>query len=148
MPEAGYTCLMSSARGASLVEILVVIGILTIMAALTYETYIKVNANKALDLDAQLIIAEIAQARSLSMGSKNGSQWGVHIASTSVTLFEGTAYDAGAALNMTSALHPAEHVSNITLYGGGTDIVFERLSGDTAATVTIAVCYVASSSIV
>lgn len=138
---------MVSPRGVSLVEVLIVIGILAIIAALTFETYISVNANKALDFDAQRIIAELSQARSLTLGSKNGTEWGIHVASTSVTLFEGDAYIEGASGNMVSSLNPVVRISNISLYGGGADIVFKRLTGNTNVTGTILLSNVASSSV-
>src|SRR3989344_8880724 len=109
---------MRSVRGFSLVETLVVIGVLSIMAALTFETYVSVNANKALDTDAQRVIAEIGQARSLTVGSKNDTEWGVHIASSSVTLFEGDTYDPGASSNIVSPLNSVVQVSSISLKGG------------------------------
>lgn len=143
----GYTSYMTRARGASLVETLIVIGVLALIAALTYETYIRVNANKALDTDAQRIIAELAEARSLTIGSKNASEWGVHIASSSVTLFSGTTYDEGASTNTSIDLHPAVQVDRVNILGGGTDIVFMRLTGATNATGTITLIYTASSSV-
>jgi len=146
-PLTGYTLYMRSARGLSLVETLVVIGILSIMAALTFETYVSVNANKALDTDAERIIAEIGHARSLTVGSKNDTEWGVHIASSSVTIFEGDTYTEGASGNTVAPLHSAVQISAISLRDGVTDIVFERLTGDTTATGTVTLSYVASSSV-
>src|SRR3989344_4820059 len=138
---------MSSARGVSLVETLVVIGILAIMAALTFETYVSVDVNKALDTDAERIVAELSHARSLTIGSKNSTPWGVHIASTSVTLFAGDTYVEGENGNVVSSLHPKVEVSSISLDGGAVSIVFQRLAGDTTTTGTITLSSVASSSI-
>ena len=138
---------MRSARGFSLVETLVVIGIIAILAALTLQTYVSVNVSKALDTDALRVIAEIGQARSLTIGSKNDTEWGVHIASTSVTIFEGDTYSEGASGNIVSPLHSAVEISSISLRDGVTDIVFERLTGGTTATGTIKLSYVASSTV-
>src|SRR3989344_5084489 len=143
----GYTLTMRTSRGFSLVETLVVIGIIAILAALTLQTYVSVNVSKALDTDALRVIAEIGQARSLTVGSKNDTEWGVHIASSSVTLFEGDTYDPGASSNIVSPLNSVVQVSSISLKGGATDIVFERLTGNTTSTGTIALSYVGSSTV-
>ena len=138
---------MIRGRGASLVEILVVIGILALISVLTYETYVTVNANKALDTDAQKIVAELAQARSLSVGSRDGSRWGVHLASTSVTLFEGSAFTVGASGNVITSLNSVVQIDRVNILGGGTDIVFQRLTGATSATGTMKLIYTASSTV-
>ena len=117
------------------------------MAALTFETYVSVDVNKALDTDAERIVAELSHARSLTIGSKNSTPWGVHIASTSVTLFAGDTYIEGAGGNVVSSLHPRVGITNIALLGGATDTVFQRLTGNTTTTGTITLSYVASSSI-
>ena len=138
---------MIRARGASFVEILVVIGVLALMAVITFQTYVTVNANKALDTDAQKIMAELGEARSLTIGSRDGSPWGLHVASTSVTLFEGATYSAGASGNVTTALNSVVQVDRVNILGGGTDIIFQRLTGATTATGTMKLIYTASSTV-
>jgi len=117
-------------RAYSIVELLVVLGVLALIAAITLEMYVTLNAGKALDTDAQRIVAELAEARSLTLAAKNDSAWGVHMASSSVTLFQGT-YASGASSNVTTTLNPHVTLSTISLSGGGSEVTFQRLTGET-----------------
>ena len=134
------------AAGYSLVELLVVIGILVLIAALSYSAYVAMLQHKTLDADGALIVAELSQARSLTLSGESGDQWGVHFASTSVTLFEGASYSAGASGNVVTSFDSADSLFSITLAGGGSDVLFQRLTGETAQSGAITLALVASST--
>ena len=125
--------------GVTLTEIIVVIAIMVILLALTIETFNSLGATRALDTNTQGIVLELAKARSLTLASKNEKQYGVHIASTSVTLFEGTTYSVGSASSTITYFNPSVSISALSLTGGGSDIVFDRLTGKTAEPGTITV---------
>ena len=134
-------------RGFTLVELLVSIAILALLATLTYETFQKTNLSKALDTDALNVLSTLREARSLTLASKNASPWGVHLASSSVTLFQGTTYNAGGATNVVTNLSSQVNVSSITLSGGGSDVVFQRLSGEATESGNTTLSLLASSSV-
>ncbi len=137
---------MRSSRGYTLVEFLVVIAILVLIATLTFKTYISFKGSKTLEAAVSLVLAELKEARSLSINGKNGNEWGVHVASTSVTLFEGSTYNASASSNIVSAIDSSVQISAISLYGGSADVVFSRLKGTTQSTGTITLSLVASTT--
>lgn len=137
----------SSERGVSLVEILLVIAILSVLSVMTLQTYKKLDSTKALDTDALRVLLELQEARSLTTSSKNAQQYGVHLATTSVTIFQGTSFVSGNAGNITTTLNHAVTISSSTLSGGGADVIFQRLTGKTAQSGTVTVSLSASSSV-
>src|SRR5262245_7888733 len=124
-------------RGITLTEILLVTAIMLVLLVLTIETFNRLGATRALDTNTQAIVLELEKARSLTLASKNEAQFGVHIASTSVTLFQGSSYSAGASSNVEVFFNPAVSISGAALAGGGSDVVFQRLTGKTANSGTI-----------
>jgi prepilin-type N-terminal cleavage/methylation domain-containing protein len=137
----------SRQRGLSVVELLVVIGILSLLSVLTFETFNKLNSTKAIETDALRILLELQEARSLTVSSKNADQYGVHFASSSITLFEGASFVSGSSTNITSKLNRAVIISSTTLSGGGLDVIFQRLTGETSQSGTVTLSLVASSSV-
>lgn len=133
-------------RGFTLIELLVSITILTLLATLTYETLQKTNGSKVLETDALNVFSKLREARSSALASKKGSQWGVHIASSSVTLFQGPLFDAASATNVVTNLNSLVTVSSIALEGGVSNIVFERLTGATTQSGSTTLSLVASST--
>lgn len=116
------------------------------LSAMTYETYQLTNRSKALDTDALKVLTKLREARALTLASKNDAQWGVHLASSSITLFEGASYDAGDASNVNINLNPLVTLATITLEGGGSDVVFDRLTGSTPQSGTTTLSLIASST--
>lgn len=119
-------------RGFTLIEILLVLVILSIIGGLTFTYFSRLNASKALESSASLVASVLDQARSLTLNSKNASVYGVHLAEDSVTLFTGAVYDSGSLSNVVSNTHHLVGIRAITLAGGGDEVVFSRLSGETA----------------
>lgn len=134
-------------RGVSMVEILVVIAILSILSVMTFQTFWKMNSTKAIETDAFRVLLELQEARSLTVSSKNADQFGVHLATSSVILFEGASFVSGSSTNVTTTLNPAVIVSSTTLAGGGADVIFKRLSGETSQNGTVTLSLVASSTV-
>lgn len=116
--------------GFSTIEVLVVIVILAIVAAMVIAGFNTLNRRQALDKDVLLVLAVLNEARSLTLSSKGDTQYGVHLDEYSITLFRGSSYNSSASTNVVSDLSGYGHISAHSL-GGGDDILFERLTGDT-----------------
>jgi prepilin-type N-terminal cleavage/methylation domain-containing protein len=129
----------SSKRGMTLTEIIVVIAVMSILLAMTVTAFDKLGAMRALDTDTQAIVLELQKARSLTLASKNEKQYGLHFASSSVTLFEGSTYIAGSASSTITYLNPFVSITSLSLTAGASDIVFDRLTGKTSQSGTIVV---------
>ena len=61
----------------------------------------------------------------------------MHIGSTKITLFTGSVYSVGASTNQDFNLNSRDSIITISLTGGGSDVVFVRLSGETSQNGTI-----------
>ncbi len=120
----------------TLMEILIAIAIIMVLSALTYGTFNTIGATKAIDTNTQQALLELQKARSLALASKNETQFGVHFATSTITLFEGPSYASSATTTPTS-LNSAVTITSIALTGGGSDVIFDRLTGKTSQSGTV-----------
>jgi len=118
-------------KGFTLVEIIVIIGIFLLISTLAFQSFIQFNKYQALDKNVMLISSAINEARSLTLGSKNAIQYGIHFGESQITLFSGITYIENNVTNIVIPLSNFVRISSISLAGGGLDIVFNRLSGKT-----------------
>jgi prepilin-type N-terminal cleavage/methylation domain-containing protein len=132
--------------GLTLIEILVVVAIGAFLLAATLSGMRSIVSSKSLDADAARVAAELRRARSLTLSSKYAKQYGVHLATSSVTLFEGSAYSSGSATNTITRLNSSDMIATTTIVGGASDIVFARLTGTTTQSGTITITRVATTS--
>ncbi len=132
-------------RGFTAAEFLIVIAILALLSIGTVSTFVGFRDSQALSKDTELVVETLRQARSQTLTSQNSSQYGVHIGTTNITLFAGATYTAGSASNQVFPLTSRDTVVTITLTGGGSDVVFKRLSGETSQNGTIVLTSASSS---
>ncbi len=137
---------LSESRGVSLPEILVVLAVAGILSAVSFASYITFNKHEALGKDAAKVVALFDEARSLSVGSKGGLSYGVHIESDKVTRFAAPTYSAGASGNSVELLTPYVTISNISLAGGGSDVFFSKTAGTTTKSGTLTLSLVSNAA--
>src|SRR3989344_248097 len=113
-------------RGITLMEILVSIAILGMLNLIGLWYFSKATNAQALEKDKQGLVAILQEARSLALSSKNALQYGVHLEEFQTVLFKGSTYD-----NKDQKFNRAIHLSAQSLNGGGIDIIFSRLTGET-----------------
>jgi prepilin-type N-terminal cleavage/methylation domain-containing protein len=118
-------------QGVTLLEIVVVIGIITLIGAIVYSPLNDFRAQKTLDAAVEKTLAAFSQAHLDTISSKNNFQYGVHIASGEVVYYIGPTYATGTATNLVFTLPPAVEIFNIDLVGGGSDVLYHRLTGST-----------------
>ena len=124
-------------RGVTLMEVLMVIGIIATLSVLSFVAFRNLNSTRALEGEAGRVAGELQKARALTLSSKNQAQFGLHVQASQVTLFQGVVFVAGSSTNTVTGLNPLITISSISLAGGGSDVVFNRLSGKTAENGTI-----------
>lgn len=111
------------ARAFTLFEVLIVIGILSLVGVLTLgvgtDSIFRANVGSETTLLAELL----TRARNMSMNNVNESPHGVHLDSTDFVLFEGATYDANDPDNV---VVPRSGNIAVTAFP---DVVFEQLSG-------------------
>jgi Tfp pilus assembly protein FimT len=126
-------------RGFTLLEIVIVIAVIIILFLIIFSAFSGFNRNYALDTAAGQVASVLDEARSLTLASKGNTAYGVHFESSQVVLFKGTVYSTSDPNNSVHTLSSLVTISDITLSGGGSDAVFERLTGklNKSGTVTI-----------
>ena len=135
-----------SSRGMSIIEILLVVAIAVILLIPAVRSFHTLQARKVLDADAALVETTLERARSLTLGSKNEKQYGVHFESTQFTLFEGGTFVPGSSTNRVMTLNPSVTISSVSLALGVSDVIFQRLSGKTSASGTVTITHQSAGS--
>ncbi|OHA01742.1 MAG: hypothetical protein A3C11_00080 [Candidatus Sungbacteria bacterium RIFCSPHIGHO2_02_FULL_49_12] len=126
------------AHGFTLIEILTTLAALAIIVSIVYGAFSSFRTFTAVDEAASEILSTLRLAQSKTLASVSNAQYGVRILSDRLTVFRGATYSDVSAIE-TVFLRPIITVADVTLAGGGTDIVFDRLTGRTSMTGTIRV---------
>ncbi len=118
-------------KGISLIEIILVIIILGIsigMSVLYYETS-QVRA----DINTQVsqFSSYVRLAHSNALAGLNESSHGIHLEESSYTTFIGDSYNELDPMNFEITLPPTVTIQNISLNGGGSNLIFLKPSGET-----------------
>lgn len=127
-----------SNKGFTLIEIVISLGILAILAALTFTSYSNLQRQLDIDTTAQNIISVIKLARTNTTASNSESNYGVHFETGKYVLFTGNSYTAGAATNKEYSLNSSE-IYATSLNGGGSEVIFDRIRGTTSQPGTVSV---------
>jgi prepilin-type N-terminal cleavage/methylation domain-containing protein len=124
-------------RGFTLIEILITVGILGAIVTIILVSFNTFRDSQGLERETETVVEILNQARSQTLSSKNASSYGVHFASTSVTFFTGTTYNAADSTNQIYSLTSNNIINSVNLTPGGMDVVFNRLTGETNQNGTI-----------
>lgn len=119
-------------KGSTLVETLVVVGIVMVIAGIVSLSFSSFRYGQALPNDVDDVTALLNEARSRTISGDAGAQYGVHFQSDRAVLFVGNTYVAGAVGNKTIIVNPMIIITSISLNGGGVDVVFNKLTGETS----------------
>lgn len=127
-------------KGISLIEILIAVSIIAIISAIVVPNLSKFHNQQALQNTTEDVVSLLNEARNNTISSKNSNTYGVHLVTDRAILFTGTTFNSNDSSNVpvifdTTAIIPA--TGGISLNGGGSDIVFERITGDTSNSGTI-----------
>jgi len=117
--------------GITVIEVLLVVAILGMLTSLIIPPFANFRKKKVIDAEAEAVMELIARARMDTLASRDDTEYGIHLDSDSVTYFVGAAYDPMAPTNVTHEVISLVTLGNISLAGGGSDIVFDRLTGTT-----------------
>lgn len=111
------------------VLVIILIGISVGFSVLYYQ-----SSQVRADINSQVVqftsYVRLAQSNALS-GLENQSH-GIHLETSSYTTFIGSSYDPMDEFNFTTELSETITIENISLNGGGNDIIFTTTAGETA----------------
>lgn len=118
-------------QGYTFIEMLIVLAIIGFVGIASLVSFIGSRRTRDLTTAGQNAISVLRVAQSKTLAREDNSQWGVHLAPTTFTLFRGTNY-ASATYTQNFLLPDSVEIANIALNGGGNDIVFQTIFGTTA----------------
>lgn len=118
-------------RGFTLIEILVVLGIVAVLASATTSAFSRYTKAQLIESETARVVALFADAQARALAARDNEPHGIHLATSTVVLFKGSTYTPGANENYELGLHPQVNITDISLASGGSDIVFKRISGAT-----------------
>lgn len=120
-------------QGFTFVELMIVLAIIALIAGVANVSFSKLNGVQLVDKTTLSVMSVLNGAHSTAVSSKDASNFGVRIAKSNITSFEGT-YGAN------NASYPISNLIGIsTSTGINTDIIFQNLYGNTAASGTITI---------
>lgn len=118
-------------RGFTLIEVLISTVIIAIIVGFGSNIITNFRNQQLLDTITHSVATTLEEARQRTLASDGAKQYGVHLESDSYTLFEGDTYVSTDPNNIERSIDSRAALSTITLTGGGSDVVFERLTGRT-----------------
>ena len=128
----------SKENGITIVELLVVLGILALLLALIVPVFMTLKNNETLKGTSEYILSSIDQARSETLASVNTSSYCVHFQTNQIVVFKGTVYSSSDPNNEVIPVLSPAILSNLP-----SDFYFNRLTGEpnfsTPVTVTVSV---------
>ena len=121
-------------RGFSLLEVVVVISIFGLLAAVSTSVYGSFKAHENLEIATTGVVEALRQAQASAQAGKGDSGWGVKILPAAITIFEGASY-ASRVVQADQTLS----FSGGSVATGLSEVVFSKLSGSTlnAGTITL-----------
>jgi len=120
-------------RGFTFIELMAVLAIMMILVSMVFQQGRLLNNTVELENASKNTDLKIRTAKVRSIGALNDKNYGIHFENAKVVIFDGTgAYADGSVANETFILPENIEISNIALSGGGSDIIFERLTGNTS----------------
>lgn len=122
---------MKNSAGFTLLEILIAVFILIMLATAAVFSFGSLRNNADVSTTTQQIINALQLARSQTVSSVNDTNYGIHFDSDQYVIFEGSTYDSAATTNEAYDLGTNVEIYDITLAGGGNEVVFDRIEGTT-----------------
>src|SRR3989338_1425633 len=128
--------------GFTLIEIFIALAVLAILGTIVLSAFSRFRASTELDAAVRQALSVIRLAQSKTLAAEGDSQHGVRFEPDRITLFPGASF-AQAPTNEVTVLSALVQITNISLAGGGVDLVFDRLTGRTpqSGSVTLASAY-------
>ena len=115
-------------RGFTILEMLIAIAVLVILATIIIGAMANFRDSSEFNRAVDEVVAIIREARSKTLASEDGFQFGIHFESSRVVLFKGTSFVDSDPNNKVLTLSGRVEIFNINITGG--NVVFERLTGD------------------
>lgn len=137
---------MNKKSGFTLAETLMVVAMTVMVSAIMFFSFASYGSNEAISKDQGRVVSVLEKARAMTLDSYKSAQYGVHFATSTVTIFTGSTYNVSSSTNIVLTLNPKVKIKTVALSGGGSNIIFNRLSGETNQMGTTTLSLVADST--
>lgn len=118
-------------KGFTLIEALIVMAILVILVGISSTSLVSFGRNTNLDNGKTVVNQALQLTRSNSMANLSDSQWGVHLDTDKIVIFNGSAYNPNDLQNQVKLL-PNNATLSWNINGGGQEILFDKNKSTTA----------------
>ncbi len=133
-------------QGFSLIEIIIVVALITMLSWGGIKVFRGMRDTQVLNKVTNDVESVLNEARSQTLSALNSSVYGVHLEADKITLFKGDIFSSSDTSNEETVLDSSIGLMDISLAGGGSDVVFSRLVGDTDNDGTVTVYLISDSS--
>lgn len=120
-------------KGISVIEILIVVSIIAVISAIIIPGFSEFRNQQELKNTTEDVLSLLNEARNNTISSKNSTTYGVHFESDKAVLFQGIYVfnsPSNKQINFDSPI-AIPLSGGINLSGGGSDVLFSRITGDT-----------------
>lgn len=119
-------------KGFTLIEIFVVIAMIFILSGIVFSSYFSFRSHTEVNSGAQEVLNFLRLAQSKTVASEEADKYGVHFEQEKIVLFRGTLYNPADPDNKIYNFSQVEiPLAEIILNGGGNEVIFERITGQT-----------------
>jgi len=120
-------------NGITIIEILIAIAVISIISSIVVLNLSKFRNEQALKNTTIDIVSLLNKAKQNTLSSINSNSYGVHFETDKITLFVAPTYSSGTNTNEVSIFSTTVKIptSGGINVGGGSDVIFERLTGET-----------------
>jgi len=123
--------------GFTLLEVLIVIGILSVISVLGSSIYSSYTKNIEINTTAQVISSDLKQMQSKAMTGDSGLKWGIHFVNNTRNYYElfstPTDYNDASKIVATTNYLPNGILFSDPTSSSNKDIIFSRITGNTSA---------------
>ena len=119
-------------KGFTLIELMLAISIVTMISVLVLESLTKFRDRQLVEIGSENIMSLLAKARTDTLASLDDSEYGVHFEFDRMVLFKGGVFTEPSSDNTEVLFDLRVGLVDISLTGGGADVIFDRLTGGTS----------------
>ncbi len=116
--------------GFTIIETLIALVIISLLSGIVSLSFSAFKNNATLEKNVADAKSILEEARSLSISDKADSTYSIHVQSNGLIRFNGSTYSASSSLNVPLYFTSAT-IDSISLNGGGSDIIFQKITGAT-----------------
>lgn len=117
--------------GITMIEILAVMFIVATVLLLSVVGFSRFLATSRLTQASEDIVSALREAKEKTLARENDTVYGVHFTANQFTLFSGGVYAASDPENVVHSMPNGYAIAVISLSGGGSDVMFQSITGET-----------------